>query len=74
MDEGVRRAVGDGGLRIEVAAAAAATNPARVLGLSGRCGAIAAGLDADLVVLDADLRVVRVMARGAWCPPAAEPS
>jgi N-acetylglucosamine-6-phosphate deacetylase len=69
MDDAVRRAVRDGGLPIEVAAAAAATNPARVLGLSGRCGAIAAGLDADLVVLDADLRLVRVMARGMWCPP-----
>lgn len=66
MDESVRRAVREVGLPIEVAAAAAATNPARVLGLADRCGAIAAGLDADLVLLDDDLRVRRVMVGGHW--------
>ncbi|MGF7239437.1 MAG: N-acetylglucosamine-6-phosphate deacetylase [Frankia sp.] len=70
MDDAVRRAVVDGGLTMEVAAAAAAKNPARVLGLSHQCGAIAAGLDADFAVLDADLRLVRVMARGEWSEPA----
>jgi N-acetylglucosamine-6-phosphate deacetylase len=39
-----------------------------VLGIHDRCGAIAAGLDADLVVLDDDLRVRRVMAQGEWVP------
>jgi N-acetylglucosamine-6-phosphate deacetylase len=29
-------------------------------------GSIAAGMAADLVVLDADLRVQRVMRRGSW--------
>jgi N-acetylglucosamine-6-phosphate deacetylase len=67
MDDAVRRAVLDCGLPIEVAAAGAATNPARVLGLDTVCGSIAVGLDADLVVLDEDLRVVRVMAGGQWC-------
>lgn len=71
MDKAVRRAVHDVGLPIEVAAAAAATNPARVLGLSDRCGAIAAGLDADLVLLDDNLRVQRVMLRGRWLAPTA---
>jgi imidazolonepropionase-like amidohydrolase len=39
-------------------------NPARALGLQGEKGVIAVGMDADLVALDADLRVVEVMSRG----------
>jgi N-acetylglucosamine-6-phosphate deacetylase len=66
MDSAVRRAVMECGLAIEVAAAAAATNPARVLGIGASCGSIAAGLAADLVVLDDDLRVQRVMVGGRW--------
>ncbi len=69
MDEAVRRAVLVSGLPIEAASAAASANPARVLGLDGRVGAIATGLDADLVVLDDDLRPRAVMAGGAWCAP-----
>jgi N-acetylglucosamine-6-phosphate deacetylase len=67
MDEALRRAVTDSGLSVEQAAAAAATNPARVLGSEARLGAIAAGRQADLVVLDDELRVAAVMAAGAWC-------
>jgi N-acetylglucosamine-6-phosphate deacetylase len=66
MDEALRRAVRDSGLSIERAAAAAATNPARVLGLEARIGSIAPGRRADLVVLDDELRVAAVMAAGAW--------
>jgi N-acetylglucosamine-6-phosphate deacetylase len=66
MDHAVRRAVRAVGLPIELAAAAAATNPARLLGLDDRCGSIAAGLDADLVLLDDDLNVQQVMVHGAW--------
>jgi N-acetylglucosamine-6-phosphate deacetylase len=40
-------------------------NPARVLGLEGKKGALAAGADADLVLLDAKLNVAGVMTRGA---------
>jgi beta-aspartyl-dipeptidase (metallo-type) len=40
------------------------TNVARVLGIEGRKGSIAAGLDADLVFLDRDLAVDTVVARG----------
>ena len=54
------------GLPLEVASAAASGNPAQVLGLAGTTGAIAVGLAADLVVLDAELRVQRVMRRGSW--------
>jgi N-acetylglucosamine-6-phosphate deacetylase len=66
MDAAVRRLVRDVGLPIEAAAAAAASTPARLLGLSDRCGAIVAGLDADLVHLDDAYSLSRVMSRGAW--------
>jgi N-acetylglucosamine-6-phosphate deacetylase len=66
MDESVRRAVQSVGLPIELAAAAASTNPARLLGLADRCGSITPGLDADLVLLDDGLGVQRVMVHGAW--------
>jgi len=67
MDAALRRAVRYCGLPIEVASAAASANPARVLGIDDRCGAIATGLDADLVVLDDDLRVTAVIAGGQRC-------
>ncbi len=66
MDEAVRRLIVDVGLPVEVAAAAAATTPARLLGLADRCGAIVAGLAADLVHLDDDYVLTRVMSRGSW--------
>jgi N-acetylglucosamine-6-phosphate deacetylase len=66
MDEAVRRAVQDSGMPIETVSAAASGNPARVLGISAHVGSIAAGLDADLVVLGDDLRLVASMAGGAW--------
>jgi N-acetylglucosamine-6-phosphate deacetylase len=66
MDEAVRRAVRTVGLTIEQASAAASAAPARLLGIDNRCGSIAPGLDADLVLLDDDLSVQRVMVRGRW--------
>lgn len=47
------------------------TNSARLLGLEGRKGAIEAGLDADLVVLDESLAVEATMVAGKWivAPP-----
>ena len=66
MDEAFRRAVLAVGLPVEVASAAASGNPARVLGLGERTGAIDVGFDADLVVLDDALVAQRVMARGEW--------
>lgn len=67
MDEAVRRAVTESGLTIAAASVAASGNPARLLGIDDCCGSIRPGRDADLVVLDDDLRIVRVMAAGAWC-------
>ena len=70
MDVAVRRAV-QAGLPLPDVARAAATTPARALGLDG-VGAITAGGRADLVVLDHDLEVRGVVARGRWVegPPA----
>ena len=45
---------------------AASTTPARVLGIGDRVGSIEPGKDADLVVLDHDLRVEAVMSGGVW--------
>jgi N-acetylglucosamine-6-phosphate deacetylase len=38
--------------------------PARLLGLEGRKGSLAVGADADLVLLDEDLKISRVVTRG----------
>jgi N-acetylglucosamine-6-phosphate deacetylase len=65
MDAALRRTVG-AGVPLVDAVRMAATTPARVLGLAGTVGALAPGLRADLVELDADLRVVRVMRAGSW--------
>jgi N-acetylglucosamine-6-phosphate deacetylase len=64
MDSALRRAV-HAGLSIVDAAVMAATTPARTLGLSG-IGALVRGQQADLVALDEDLSVLRVMRAGAW--------
>ena len=66
MDEAVRRYIREIGMPVEHAALAAATTPARLLGLGDRCGAIADGLDADLVHLDDDFTLTRVMSHGSW--------
>jgi N-acetylglucosamine-6-phosphate deacetylase len=64
MDAAVRRATGAGLSLVDVARMAA-TTPARAIGLTDR-GALEPGLRADLVVLDGDLAVRRVMRGGAW--------
>lgn len=64
MDNAFARAVRDG-VPLQVASAAASANPARVLGLDDR-GTLVPGARADLVVLDADNGVRRVMRRGEW--------
>lgn len=66
MDRALARAVTDVELPIAIASRAASAAPARVLGGADRFGAIAPGLDADLVVLADDLSVTRVMAQGSW--------
>ncbi|MFC4535110.1 N-acetylglucosamine-6-phosphate deacetylase [Sphaerisporangium dianthi] len=66
MDVAFRRTVREAGLPVADAAVMASLTPARVLGIDDRVGSIAVGKDADLVVLDDDLTVHRVMKRGAW--------
>ncbi|WP_155375567.1 N-acetylglucosamine-6-phosphate deacetylase [Catellatospora vulcania] len=65
MDAAARQALG-AGLSITDVAAMAATTPARAIGLSAELGALRPGLRADLVELDADMHVVRVMKSGEW--------
>jgi N-acetylglucosamine-6-phosphate deacetylase len=65
MAAAVRYAVQVAGLPLEDVVRAATATPAALLGLD-RVGALEPGLDADLVVLDDDLGVERVLRRGEW--------
>lgn len=65
MDAALRRAVA-AGIDIVAAVRMAATTPAAAIGLADSVGALAPGLRADLVELDDDLRVRRVMRAGRW--------
>jgi len=60
----VRDLVQKEGLRLSDALRLVTRHPARALGLEARKGALAPGMDADIVLLDDDLRVRRVYARG----------
>jgi N-acetylglucosamine-6-phosphate deacetylase len=64
MDAVVRRAIASVGLGVAEVAQAAATTPARRLGLGEVTGALRPGLAADIVILDEALRVTAVVARG----------
>jgi N-acetylglucosamine-6-phosphate deacetylase len=64
LDTAVRNMVG-AGIALPAAVAAASRNPLEMLGIQDR-GRLAAGQRADLVELDSDLNVRRVMVRGEW--------
>lgn len=64
LDTAVRNVVASG-MPLEAAVAAASRNPLALLGIGDR-GRIAAGQRADLVELDSELRVRRVMRGGTW--------
>ena len=53
------------GIELPEALAMLTANPARLLGLAGRKGALVPGADADLVLMDSELQVKGVMTRGA---------
>ncbi|MEV4755646.1 N-acetylglucosamine-6-phosphate deacetylase [Micromonospora sp. NPDC049559] len=65
MDAALRRAVG-AGISLPDACRMLATTPARAIGFGDRVGSLTAGWRADLVELDDELRVVRVMRAGNW--------
>ncbi len=64
LDVAVRNVVGSG-VALPFAVAAASRNPLALLGIAER-GRLEAGQRADLVELDEDLNVRRVMRAGAW--------
>lgn len=64
MDVAVRHAVRSAGLPLVDVARAAATTPARVLGLGSTVGAIRVGYEADLVVMSPEFEVIAVVAGG----------
>ncbi len=64
LDDAVRNLVA-AGVPLPTAFAAASANPLRLLGVTDR-GRLAAGQAADMVELDGDLRVRRVMRGGHW--------
>jgi N-acetylglucosamine-6-phosphate deacetylase len=66
MEAAVRNAVRFLALGVEEASVLASANPARVLGLGHRKGAISPGLDADLVILDGELLVCGTVIGGEW--------
>ncbi|QHF20231.1 amidohydrolase family protein [Rathayibacter sp. VKM Ac-2762] len=70
QEEALRRAVGPGRLGLEASVAALTAVPARVLG-RGDLGLLAPGYRADVVLLDASLRVQRVWAEGRPFPHSA---
>lgn len=67
MDRAVRNAVKMLGVDIPQAVAMASSNPSRVLGLQNRKGFIKESYDADMVLLNNDLEVVRCWICGECC-------
>lgn len=64
MDAAVRNMVRFAGVSLPEAVAMASCNPARLHGLGARKGTLAAGMDADLVLLDQDLHVLTTIVGG----------
>lgn len=64
MDQALRNLVEQVGVTLEDAVAMLTTNPARVAGVAARKGQLRPGYDADLVILDRDLRVHATICRG----------
>jgi N-acetylglucosamine-6-phosphate deacetylase len=69
IDVAVANAVRWLDISVAEAVARASGNPARLLGLEDRKGAIGPGLDADLTVLDHELRACATLVGGEWAYP-----
>lgn len=67
MDRAVRNLVRFAGWDLPLAVAAASQNPARVVRSTNK-GVLAAGADADFIVLDAEGNVLRTFIGGVECP------
>ena len=65
MNEGLRLLVERAMIPFDAAINSCTINPARCLGLEGRKGKLAAGYDADIVVLEDDYRVAGAYCRGS---------
>ncbi len=63
-DRLVRTMVREGGVSLETAVGMATANPARIMGLEGRKGALRKGFDADVVIFDKDIRISRTIVKG----------
>jgi N-acetylglucosamine-6-phosphate deacetylase len=72
MDTAVANAVGFLGVSVHEAIVMACRNPAELLAIADRKGALAPGFDADVTVLDDDLAAWATMVGGEWVhgPPA----
>ena len=64
LDRAVRNVIDWLGAPVEEALAAASTTPARAMRLANGKGVIAPGADADLILLDAELKVMKTMVAG----------
>lgn len=66
MGQAVANLVRRVGVSLAEAVRAASLTPARSIGLDDRKGSLAPGKDADLLLLNPELAVARVMIRGTW--------
>jgi len=64
MDVCVRNGADRMGLTAAEAIRMATTTPAAIVGVNGRKGDLAAGMDADVVIMDQDLTILRTFVRG----------
>ncbi len=74
MDKAVWTMVREAGATLPQAVQMASLNPARILRMKYRRGILAVGKDADMVVMDKDLRVQATLKAGRvlYCDPASE--
>lgn len=64
LPEGLRYVVKEAGIPLEEAVACVTKNPAQSLGVYEECGSVSVGKRADLVLLDENLKVLRVVKSG----------